>query len=102
MTDQPRITLDPDVLAGKPVVRGTRLSVEFIIGLMADGWSETDILRNYPTLAHEDISACLGYAFFRDLIRPRKNARFGRALTLHVCPTACRRRTGRRRVRSYR
>jgi uncharacterized protein (DUF433 family) len=66
MTDQPRITLDPDVLAGKPVVRGTRLSVEFIIGLMADGWSETDILRNYPTLAHEDISACLGYAFFRD------------------------------------
>ena len=35
-----RITLDPDVLAGKPVIRGTRLSVEFVIGLMADGWSE--------------------------------------------------------------
>ncbi|GLI91541.1 DUF433 domain-containing protein [Methylocystis echinoides] len=59
MTDQIRITLDPELLAGKPVVRGTRLSVEFIIGLMADGWSEADILRNYPALEHEDISACL-------------------------------------------
>ena len=39
----PHITLDPDVLAGKPVIRGTRLSVEFVIGLMADGWSEADI-----------------------------------------------------------
>ena len=59
MIDQTRITLDPDVLAGKPVVRGTRLWVEFIIGLMADGWSEADILRNYPSLAREDIAACL-------------------------------------------
>ena len=38
--EQPRITLDPKVLAGKPVIRGTRLSVEFVIGLMADGWGE--------------------------------------------------------------
>ncbi len=57
-----RIVLDPAVLAGKPIVRGTRLSVEFIIGLMADGWSETDILANYPGLAREDIAACLTYA----------------------------------------
>ncbi|MEA2871942.1 MAG: hypothetical protein QOH67_1918 [Hyphomicrobiales bacterium] len=57
-----RIVLDPAVLAGKPIVRGTRLSVEFIIGLMADGWSETDILANYPGLTHEDIAACLTYA----------------------------------------
>lgn len=70
MTDQPRITLDPDVLAGKPVVRGTRLSVEFIIGLMADGWSEADILRNYPSLTHEDVAACLAYA--RDVLRSEK------------------------------
>jgi uncharacterized protein (DUF433 family) len=63
MTQQhPRIALDPDVLAGKPVIRGTRLSVEFIIGLMADGWSETDILANYSNIAHEDIIACLAYA----------------------------------------
>jgi uncharacterized protein (DUF433 family) len=46
--DHPRITLAPDVLAGKPVIRGTRLSVEFVIGLMADGWSAADILENYP------------------------------------------------------
>ena len=57
-----RIVLDPAVLAGKPIVRGTRLSVEFIIGLMADGWSEADILANYPGLTHEDIAACLTYA----------------------------------------
>jgi uncharacterized protein (DUF433 family) len=47
MTEHPRIALAPDVLAGKPVIRGTRLSVEFVIGLMADGWSEADILGNY-------------------------------------------------------
>lgn len=70
MTDHPRITLDPEILAGKPVVRGTRLSVEFVIGLMAEGWSEADILRNYPSLAHEDIAACL--AFARDLLKSEK------------------------------
>jgi uncharacterized protein (DUF433 family) len=68
--DQPRITLDPDVLTGKPVVRGTRISVEFVIGLLADGWSEADILANYPGLAHGDIAACLAYA--RDLLRSEK------------------------------
>nr|WP_284701275.1 DUF433 domain-containing protein [Rhodoplanes tepidamans] len=57
-----RIVLDPAVLAGKPVVRGTRISVDFVIGLMADGWSETDILQNYPGLTHEDVTACLAYA----------------------------------------
>ena len=40
MTDHPRISLDPAVLTGKPVIAGTRLPVDFIIGLMADGWSE--------------------------------------------------------------
>jgi uncharacterized protein (DUF433 family) len=61
-TEHPRIALDPKVLAGKPVIKGTRLSVEFIIGLMADGWSEADILANYPGITHEDIIACLAYA----------------------------------------
>ncbi len=46
MTEPPRIVIDPAILAGKPVIRGTRLSVDFIIGLMADGWSEADILQN--------------------------------------------------------
>jgi uncharacterized protein (DUF433 family) len=70
MADAARIVLDASILAGKPVIRGTRLSVDFIIGLMADGWSEADILRNYPGLAHEDIAACLAYA--RDVLRSEK------------------------------
>jgi uncharacterized protein (DUF433 family) len=69
-TDHPRITLDPTVLAGKPVVRGTRLSVEFVIGLMAEGWSEADILTNYPGIVHDDIMACLAYA--RDTLSSEK------------------------------
>lgn len=59
MTTQERIVLDPAVLAGKPVIRGTRLSVDFIIGLLAQGWTEEDVLRNYPGLTHDDICACL-------------------------------------------
>jgi uncharacterized protein (DUF433 family) len=70
MTAQERIVLDPAVLAGKPVIRGTRLSVDFIIGLMADGWSEADILRNYPGLSPADVAACLAYA--RDVLRSEK------------------------------
>ena len=62
MQNHPRVTLDPDVLAGKPVIMGTRLAVDFIIGLLADGWSEADILQNYPGVTHEDIAACLAYA----------------------------------------
>ena len=58
----PRITLDPKVLVGKPVIRGTRLSVEFVIGLLADGWNEAEILASYPGIAHEDVLACLAYA----------------------------------------
>jgi uncharacterized protein (DUF433 family) len=59
---QERIVVDPAILVGKPVVKGTRLAVEFIIGLLAQGWSEADILRNYPGLTREDIQACLDYA----------------------------------------
>ena len=66
MTERPRILLSPDVLGGKPVIRGTRLAVELVIGLLADGWSERDILTSYPGVAHEDIIACLAYA--RDML----------------------------------
>jgi uncharacterized protein (DUF433 family) len=62
MTEDPRITLAPEVLTGKPVIRGTRLSVEFVIGLMADGWNESDMLANYPGITHDDVVACLNYA----------------------------------------
>ena len=65
-----RITLNPAVLTGKPVIRGSRISVEFVIGLMADGWSEADILANYPGITHEDIIACLAYA--RDTLTSEK------------------------------
>ena len=70
MTEQSRIVLDPKLLSGKPVVRGTRLSVEFIIGLMADGWNEAEILENFPGLTHDDIIACLAYA--RDMLSSEK------------------------------
>ena len=59
---QERIAIDPKILVGKPVVKGTRLAVEFIIGLLAQGWSETEVLRNYPGLTSDDIKACLAYA----------------------------------------
>jgi len=57
-----RIVIDPEILVGKPIVRGTRLAVEFIIDLLARGWAEPEILRNYPGLTHEDVQACLSYA----------------------------------------
>jgi len=65
MTIQDRIVVDPQILVGKPVVKGTRLAVEFIIDLLAQGWSEADLLRNYLSLTHEDILACLAYAGLR-------------------------------------
>ena len=57
-----RIIIDPKILVGKPVIKGTRLAVEFIVGLLAQGWAESEITRNYPGVTHEDISACLKYA----------------------------------------
>lgn len=57
-----RITIDPDVLAGKPIVRGTRLSVEFVVGLLANGWTVEDLVKEYDHLTREDIQACLTYA----------------------------------------
>jgi uncharacterized protein (DUF433 family) len=65
-----RVALDPKVLAGKPVIRGTRFAVEFVIGLMAEGWSEADILANYPGITREDLLACLSYA--RDTLSSEK------------------------------
>jgi len=62
MSWQERITVDPAILVGKPVVKNSRLAVEFIIDLLAQGWSDADVLRNYPGLTAEDIRACLAYA----------------------------------------
>ena len=57
-----RIEINPSVLVGKPVIPGTRLAVEFIVELLANRWSEQQIIENYPGVTHEDISACLRYA----------------------------------------
>ena len=70
MTWEDRITADPKILVGKPIIRGTRLSVEFIIDLLASHWSEQQILDNYPILTHEDIEACLQYA--NDLVKSER------------------------------
>ena len=57
-----RIVVDPRVLTGKPVVRGTRISVELVVELLAAGWKHEQILASYPHLSEEDIRACLAYA----------------------------------------
>jgi uncharacterized protein (DUF433 family) len=62
MSWQDRIVIDPEILVGEPVVKGTRLAVDFVIDLLAQGWTEMEILRNYPGLTQEDIRACLVYA----------------------------------------
>jgi uncharacterized protein (DUF433 family) len=59
-----RIVVDAEILAGKPVIRGTRIAVEFVLELLAAGQSESEILANYPGLAREDILACLAYASY--------------------------------------
>ena len=56
------IAVDSAVLTGKPVVKGTRLAVEFVLGLIAQRWSEAEILRNFPGLTHEQVLACVAYA----------------------------------------
>jgi uncharacterized protein (DUF433 family) len=54
---QERIVLDPQALSGKPVIKGTRLAVEFVVGLKAQGWSDDEVLRNYPGVTQEDLLA---------------------------------------------
>ena len=65
MSDQQllrRIVCDPKIMVGKPVIKGTRLTVEYILNLLAHGSSATDILDEYEGLAPEDIQACLLFA----------------------------------------
>ncbi len=57
-----RITAHPNILGGKPIIAGTRMSVEFILQLLASGITETEIILDYPHLHPEDIHACLNYA----------------------------------------
>lgn len=57
-----RIEIDPKVLVGKPIIRGTRIAVEHVIELLAEGWTEKQILENYPQLRADDIRAAVHYA----------------------------------------
>jgi uncharacterized protein (DUF433 family) len=57
-----KIVSDNNILAGKPIVKGTRLSVEFLLGLFADGWKEEEVLANYPTLKKDDLLAVFAFA----------------------------------------
>ena len=57
-----RIAVGPDVVFGKPRIKGTRLSVEFLIGLFANGWSEQQVLESYPHLTREDLQAVFALA----------------------------------------
>ena len=57
-----RIVINPQIMVGKPVIRGTRVSVELIVRMLAQGIPESEILREYPRLHPEDIRAALDYA----------------------------------------
>ncbi len=61
-----RIVIDPNILVGKPLIRGTRISVEFVIDLLGRGWSVEVVLAEYDHLKAEDVRACLLYA--RDML----------------------------------
>lgn len=56
-----RIVVDPDILVGKPTVKGTRISVELLLDRLSDGWSMEDILASYPALSREDVLAALSF-----------------------------------------
>jgi uncharacterized protein (DUF433 family) len=65
MTDKEllsRITADPRIMAGKPVIKGTRLTVEYIVGLLAQGATVTEVLEEYGGLTTDDVRACLRFA----------------------------------------
>lgn len=57
-----RITADPEIFGGKPIVRGMRISVETVLSLLAQGETAEELLDDYPDLEREDILACLAYA----------------------------------------
>ncbi|MBS4028311.1 MAG: DUF433 domain-containing protein [Ignavibacteriales bacterium] len=57
-----RIVINQKVMVGKPIIKGTRLTVQFILGLLAQGETEEEILQEYKGLTHEDITACLSFA----------------------------------------
>ncbi len=57
-----RVVVDPAGLSGKPVIRGTRIAVDFLVELLAEEWTREEILSSYPQLTSEDVQAALSYA----------------------------------------
>ena len=57
-----RIEVNPAVLVGKPIIKGTRISVELILDRLADGWTMEDVLASYPHVSREDVLAALSFA----------------------------------------
>ena len=70
------ITADPKVLVGKPVIRGTRLSVDLILDRLADGWPAAQLLEAYPTLKPEALQAV--FAFASEMVREEKFVAIGK------------------------
>jgi uncharacterized protein (DUF433 family) len=60
-----RIVTDPEILSGKPIIRGTRLAADFLLDLLASGWTKQQMLENYPQVSEEDINALFSYAAAR-------------------------------------
>ena len=58
-----RIHSDPAVLLGKPVIKGTRISVELLLGRLADCWTEADIMASYPRITRSDLQAVFAYSY---------------------------------------
>lgn len=66
MNWQERIVMDPEIRGGKPIVRGTRITVYDVLEYLAGGMSEDQILSDFPDLSREDIRACLAFAAARE------------------------------------
>ena len=76
MASTNRIEIDPNVMLGKPIIRGTRVTVELVLRKLAEGATVADLIEAYPNLTLEDISAAIAYgadAVGREKARPLKN-----------------------------
>lgn len=72
-----RVTVDPNVLTGKPIIRGTRISVEQLMDRLSDGWSMEQILESYPRITREDVLAAI--AFVTEVFREEDYIAVGKA-----------------------
>jgi uncharacterized protein (DUF433 family) len=72
-----RITVNSDILAGKSIIKGTRISVELVMERLADGWSVADILESYPHLTREDVLAAI--TFVTEIFKEEDHIEIGKA-----------------------